>query len=468
MKEIIGKYIGQIKNTMQMISIRRSKDLTGFDMVFCFSFYCLLIMFFPTEPPDDLLRHMKAYTYSYDYRQMWPFSPGLPSFDMYYLFDVFSGAVHRALGPFSFVIIQVLAISLFAAAIYWMLEGASSRNWRFTLMMIILTLVLSRVMLARPSTFASGLFLLGLAAYNDNRVKWWMHLILGCIIACVYYLFFIYLIPLAIYRRAYVVSLIGGITGWFMFAGAEYFHAIQSAMTIDSHRAGLLVAESQPIWHALLPTMFIILPVLFYWRKDVKRLVASGWFLLSNRMRYIEVLAPALASYSKHWDVKLSQVSVAVIVISLCFYRPTTRMEDSWMALKGVVPAGSKVLCLHTDPMYKMVYANEGLKLSPCMDAGWDTDDVLSAIRMAVTDGKLYRKVLQSGHYEFIVENNLKEVPQGLSLYKISGKYRIWKVPAFIFDKNGAYIGGFVAAGAPTGKAAAIGGNGGKPCPGKS
>ena len=131
LKEIICKYIGQIKNAMQMISIRRSKDLTGFDMAFCFSFYCLLIMFFPTEPPDDLLRHMKAYTYGYDYRQMWPFSPGLPSFDMYYLFDVFTGAVHHALGPFSFVIIQVLAISLFAVAIYWMLQGASSRNWRF-------------------------------------------------------------------------------------------------------------------------------------------------------------------------------------------------------------------------------------------------------------------------------------------------------------------------------------------------
>jgi hypothetical protein len=468
LKGFIARYIEQIKKTLRMASLSYSKDLSGFDMVFCFSFYCLLIMFFPTEPPDDLLRHMKAYTYGYDYRQMWPFSPGLPSFNMYYLFDVFTGAVHHILGPFSFVLIQVLAITLYAVAIYWMLQGASSRNWRFTLMMIILTLVLFRVMLARPSTFASGLFLLALATCNDNRVKWWMHLILGCIIACVYHLFFIYLIPLAIYRRSYVVSLVCGITGWVMFAGTEYFHAIQSVMTIDSHRAGLLVAESQPIWHALLPTLFIILPVLFYWRKDVKRLLASGWFLLSNRMRYIEVLAPALASYAKHWDVKLSQLSVSVIVISLCFYRPTTHMEDSWIALKGAVPPGSRVLCLHSDPMYKMVYANEGLKLSPCMDAGWDTDEIKTAIRMAVEDGKLYRKVLQSGHYEFIVENNLKEIPQGLSLYKISGKYRIWKVPPFIFDRNGAYIGGFVPTGAPTGNAAAIGGNGGKPCPGKS
>ena len=450
----IARYIEQGKKTLQMASVRYGKDLSGFDMVFCFAFYCLLLVFFPTEPPDDLLRHMKAYTYGYDYRQMWPFSPGLPSFNMYYLFDVFSGAVHHALGPNSFVFIQLLAVTLYAVAIYWLLQGASSRNWRFTLMMIILSLVLFRIVLARPATFESGLFLLALAACNENRVKWWMHFILGCIIACFYHLFFIYLIPLAIYRRAYMGSLVCGISGWFTYAGTEYFHTIKSAMTIDSHRAGLIVAESQPIWHAFLPTLFIIIPVLFYWQKDVRRLLVSGWFLLSNRMRYIEVLSPALASYAKHWDVKLSQLTVSVIVISLCFYRPVTHLEDSWIALKGVVPPGSRVLCLHSDPMYKMVYANDSLKLSPCMDAGWDTDDIKEAIRMACESGKLYRKVLLSGKYEFVVENNLKEIPQGLSLYKISGKYRIWRVPTPF--------------GLPTGNAAAFEGHGEKKCPGKS
>jgi hypothetical protein len=451
-----------------MASVRYCKDLSEFDMAFCFAFYCLLIVIFPTEPPDDLLRHMKAYTYGYDYRHMWPFSPGLPSFDMYYLFDVFAGAVHHALGPLSFVVIQLLAFMLYAVAIYWLLQGASSRNWRFTLMMIILSLVLFRIILARPSTFASGLFLLALAACNDARIKWWMHLILGCIIACVYHMFFIYLIPLIVYRRAYIVSLFCGLAGWCMYGGTEYFQTIKSAMAIESHRAGLLVAESLPIWHAFLPTLFIILPVLFYWRKDVKRLLASCWFLLSNRMRYIEVLAPALASYAKHWDVRLSQLSVGVIVISLCFYRPVTHDDDSWLMLKGVVPPGSSVLCLHSDPMYKMVYANDGLKLSPCMDAGWDTDDVKTAISMAGNSGKLYRKVLMSGHYEFVVENNLKEIPKGLSLYKISGKYRIWKIPRFLFDENGAVIGGFAPPGAPRGNTAVLGGNGGKPCPEKS
>src|ERR1035441_3099512 len=100
LKGFFVRYIEKIKLTLRMASVRSSKDLSVFDMAFCFSFYCLLIMFFPTEPPDDLLRHMKAYTYGYDYRQMWPFSPRLPSFDMYYLFDVFTGAVHHALGPF--------------------------------------------------------------------------------------------------------------------------------------------------------------------------------------------------------------------------------------------------------------------------------------------------------------------------------------------------------------------------------
>jgi hypothetical protein len=171
-------------------------------------------------------------------------------------------------------------------------------------------------------------------------------------------------------------------------------------------------------------------------------------------MRYIEVLAPALASYAKHWDVKLSQLSVSVIVISLCFCRPVTHLEDSWIALRGVVPPGSRVLCLHSDPMYKMVYANDGLKLSPCMDASWDTDDIKEAIRMACESGRLFRKVLLSGKYEFVVENNLKEIPEGLTLYRISGKYRVWRVPAPLR--------------VPRGVSATLASHGGKSCPSKS
>lgn len=447
MKISFSNYIDQAKATFKMTSVRFYKDLSWSELAFCFAFYCLLMVIFPTEPSDDLLRHMKAYTYGYDYRQMWPFSPGVPSFNMYYLFDLFAGSVHQLFGPNGFVVIQILVVLLYATAIFWLLEGASSRNWRFTLMMVILSMVIFRVSLARPATFESGLFLLALAACKDKRVTWWMHLLLGCLIASFYHLFFIYLIPLIIYRRAYIGSLFCGLAGWVMYGGTNYFLVIWKVFSIQAQRGAIRVAENQTIVYALLPSLFILLPVLFYWRKDVKRLIATSWFFLSNQMRYMEVILPSLASYAKHWDLKLSQISVALILISLCFFRPVTRPDDSWAVLEGVVPAGSRVLCLHSDPMFKMVYANEKLKVSPCLDAGWDTDEVKTAILDAVNAGTFNKNVLRGKQYEYVVENTLKEIPPGLELYRVAGKYRVWKVPTV----NGSVTG-------------STAGTGGKPC----
>jgi len=430
MSTLISTYLGKMRETVQMASVRYCKDLSWFELAFCFTFYCLLMVLFPTEPPDDLLRHMKAYTYGYDYRQMWPYSPGVPGFNMYYVFDVFAGSVHQLLGANGFVVIQLLAVLLYAVAIFWLLKGASSRNWRFTLMMILLSMVFFRLFLARPATFESGLFLLAMAACGDERVKPWMHFLLGCLMACFYHLFFIYLIPLVIYRRVYIGSLLCGLAGWLIYGGMNYFNVIWKVVSIQAQRGAIQVAENQTIVYAMLPSLFILLPVLFYWRKDVKKLIATGWFFLSNQMRYMEVIIPSLGSYAKHWDLKLSQVSVAIIVISLCFFRPVTRPDDSWFALKGAVPAGSRVLCLHSDPMFKLVYANDRLKVSPCLDAGWDSDEVKAAILAAVNYGTFNVKVLQRNQYDFVVENTLKEIPKGMELYKVAGKYRIWKVTA--------------------------------------
>lgn len=427
---LISRFSNRAKETLRLASVRNFQDLGWFEILVCSGFYALLMALFPTEPPDDLLRHMKAYSYGYDYRLMWPYSPGVPGFNMYYLFDLFAGQIYSLLGPNSYVLIQILALTLYGVAIFWLLQGTSSRNWRFTLTMIILSLVFFRVFLARPTTFESGLFLLAVAACSDDRVKPWMHFLLGCLMACLYHAFFLYLLPLIIYRRVYALSLAAGLAGWVAFCGNGYFLALQGVIAIESLRGGIKVAESQPVLHAMMPVLFCLIPAFFYWRHEVRKLFATAWFLLSNRMRFIEVILPLLASYTKHWNVRLPQLSVALIVMSLCFFRPVTRAEDSWVSFRNVVPAGSRVLCLQSEPMYKLVYANSGLKLSPCMDAGWDTEALKAAIREADKSGALDPRVLKHARYDYLVESNLRKIPAGLQLAGLAGKYRVWKIPA--------------------------------------
>ena len=441
MKFTFSKYIDQVKATLRMTSVRFYKDLSWFEMAFCVAFYCLLLVLFPTEPTDDLLRHMKAYTYGYDYRQMWPFSPGVPGFNMYYLFDVFAGSVHQFIGPNGFVVLQILVFLLYGGAVYLMLKDATSRNWRFTLTMIILSLVFFRLFLARPATFEGGLFLLGLAACDDERVKPWMHFFLGCFMASFYYLFFLYLIPLALYRRAYIASLLCGVAGWIMYGGREYVRVVTDVFSFSSNRDGLQIAETQSIVAGFMPILFVLIPVLIYWRKDIKKLFAAGWFCLSNQVRYLEVVLPILASYAKHCPFRLSQTAVALIVLSLCFFRPITRSNDSWIVLRDVVPSGSKVLCLDSDSMFKMVYGNDRLKVSPSMEVAWDTSAVRKEILDAKSDGKCGRQMAGSGRYDFVVESNLREIPMGMTLYKVAGKFRIWK-PSLGKQENDSHNGG--------------------------
>jgi hypothetical protein len=241
-----------------------------------------------------------------------------------------------------------------------------------------------------------------------------------------YHLFFIYLIPLVIYRRVYLLSMIAGFIGWYVYAGLDFFYNIVRVLTIQSQRGGIAISEAAPIFAAMLPNMFLIIPILFFWRKDIKRLVCAGWFFLSNQVRYLEVLMPVMLSYAKHWDVKISQSMLIIIFISTSCFRSVTLPADSVRAFSGIIPAGSRVLCLEHTPMFKLIYTGDKLRLTPCMDVGWDSNEVKEAMVVANKKGTFNLAAFKPDSYDYVVESSLKEIPKGMSLYKVAGKWRIW------------------------------------------
>ena len=406
-------------------SLADRKELSRIEMLVCFALFCLLLVSFPTEPADDLLRHMKSYSFGYDYRLMYPFSTGLPSFNPWYPFDLIAGQLQVHFGAYGYILLQILATCLFGAGSFWLLRGATSTNLRFMLTLVIVTVSMSRITLARPTTFESGMFLASLAACQDKRPKAWVHMVLGCLMGT-YYLFWIYLIPLVAYRRIYLIPLTLSLAGWALYGGAEYFAVVQQLLTMTAHR-GVEIAEATPIIYGLMGYAYFLIPVIFYWREDKKRLLAVGWFMLSNQLRYLEVIMPIVISYTKHWKVRVSQIICLVIFITLCFIRPNTKANASWKQLENVVPANSKVLFVEMDAMFKGVYGNKHIQASPCMELGWDAKPLMIMIRDSRQTGRLDPK-FDLKPYDYLIESSLKQMPRGMTLEKISGQYRIWKI----------------------------------------
>jgi hypothetical protein len=432
-----SKISNRIAQQVQELAVRNEEVIGWGEILIIIGFYALLLTAFRTEPGDDLLRHMKVYTYGFDYRQLWPFSPGVPSFDPYLFFDKVAGAIHAHFGPNGYILLQLAALALYTVAIFGLCEGAADRNWRFTLTLAAVALVISRICLARPSVFESGLFLLGAAACKRESIAWYWHLALGLVMASFYYLFFIYLIPLVVYRRAYLWSMVLGVAGWFAYGGMEYVRVIHDVFHMQAMRDGLTVMEESSLLTNLFGYLWLLIPLLYYWRRDLRRILVIGWFFLSNQARYLETVIPLLVSYAQYWPRRMTQLNLVVILISLFIYtHKGTPATDSFKVLEGAVPAGSRVLCLESPTMYQMVYANEHLQVVPCQDVAWDAAAYRSLMMQSLTKGRLNPEApYVKGHpFDYLVERNLREVPQGLTLYKIIGRYRVWKFPGQASD----------------------------------
>jgi hypothetical protein len=243
-----------------------------------------------------------------------------------------------------------------------------------------------------------------------------------------YYLFFIYLIPLVFYRRAYLVALLIGLAGWFHYAGTEYVRVLRDVFMMNSMRDGLRVAEDAGLFSYGAKYLFILVPVICFWRRDWKKLVSVAWFALPNQARYLETLIPLLSSYARFWQMRITQTRLLLVTFCILLWNiGSTPRENSYAMLAGIVPAGSRVVSLENETMFKLIYTNDNLRVTPCQDIAWDTPVYRTAKMTALRYGMLAPGFFNPNQYDFLVEKNLTHVPEGFQLYTVSGKYRVWK-----------------------------------------
>jgi len=407
-------------NLMSSKAITEELPFSSIVAILCL--YCLTIVAIPVMPADDLLRNLLAYTVGYDYERMFAWS-SIPKYDLYYLFDVFAGLLHRCFGFYAFIPIQLACIASFSSGYLWLLRGTNN-NLRLASLVLVLHLVLPRLLLGRPAGFETGLFLIAFAAIEDKRVRWWVHVLIGAIMASFYHLFWLYLLPLALMRRVYALPLAAGLAGWLWYGGSEYVDVVRGLLFAKEARP-FMISEAVSSVTAILPNAYILLPLCFFWRKNLKLALSAGWFIASNQLRYMEIFIPLLVSMVRSWNYRPH----LFVVISLVLVLFTSRQyQNEWSAetFRNRFPPGSTVLDLTASAYFQILYANPGTKVAPAFEITWTDPKIQAAITLAIKQGKLDCSALAGYRFDFIVEDNMKQVPSCLTLHGVSGKFRIW------------------------------------------
>lgn len=394
-----------------------------------------ITLFFSPMPQDDLLRHIHVWQYDFDYRRMFD---GYPyHFDAWFGFDWLVGVLYQTIGVFAIKLIQATSIGLLAFAIYLNLKDVH-HDTKVLVVLIVVWAIGSRFLIARPTTFETLFMFIAIAVtFYPLKPKWdtVIHLLLGCLMASFYHLFFIYLLPLVIWRRIYILPLIAGLAGWQWFTGGQYFKEVLDILNFGAMRIpGIKVSENA--FSLPLSLMFIGLVVLFVykWRTSEKKWALTAvWFTLPMQIRYmLDNLIPIVAILlAKEWKVRphpflilFMLIMVKIAIGSYGFYfshepkaptKPYFEMHDHVMAQNlginfWVVNQGAKQL----------------VKVAPAMEIGFSD----KKIQQATLDNKVTCQFLHEFGFTKYVENSAVGLPLPCLKLQTSTPegYKIWQV----------------------------------------
>ncbi|WP_319558076.1 hypothetical protein [Thiomicrorhabdus sp.] len=394
-----------------------------------------IALLFSPMPSDDLLRHVHAWQYDYDYRQMFD---GYPyHFDAWFGFDWAVGQLYQYFGDFAIKIVQATSIGLLALVIYLNLRGVH-RDARILVVLIVIWLVGSRFLLARPTTFETLLMFLAIAlTYYPIKPKWdrLIHLTLGCLMVSFYHLFFIYLIPLLIWRRIYLLPMLLGLAGWQWLTGGQYFQEVVDIFNFGEMRIpGIKVSENEfalPL--ALLFIGFLVLFVYKWQRSDKQWALTAAWFTLPMQIRYVvDNLVPIIAILlARHWPLRphpflllfmVIMVKTAIGGAGFYFTEKDTEKQPTYFSENEHVMAQN----LGVNFWVINQGAAQHIKVAPAMEIGFSNKDV----QQAVLDKTVTCEFLHKYQFDKYVENSAVDLP--LTCLKLQTStpegYKIWQV----------------------------------------
>jgi hypothetical protein len=391
--------------------------------------FFLTIMFLRGEtlPLDDLARHSKAFLYNYDFRNLFVYSYH-PAFNPYIGFDLIAGDLYRLFGRQSFLLFQLAPLLLSVAALRRLMRG-STDNMISLAVLVMFYFISERFLSGRPCVFTSSIFLCAYAHRDELPAV--VHFLVGLVTGFLYYLFFLYTVPLILVgsRRqkvAYLLSTVCALVVWYVYSRGQFFTSILSLSTSFNLKHGTEYTELQQIipggLFAFLP---VLLPFFLYGRRDRKRAFVAFYFILLDQLRFFETITPIAASFARYLPVRVGPLIVAAALSMALLHVHTERHET--LAL----PAGSTVMAENSFEMNSVVMDSGKVKVAPSANIGWNDRAVRNAVEQMQADGTLDCSVFATHKFDYIVEHCLKKVPACLSLDRLEGPYRIWKVKPY-------------------------------------
>lgn len=339
-------------------------------------------------PPDDFLRHIRYLDYKPvgGYAYMFPYSSfSYIHFNPWYGFDLIVGTMKGYLGHNNTItVIEIAFICLFFLSLLRNTCRSDTDAGYFSYLLLFVFLImnisLSRLTLIRPAIFMSIIFLFAIRCRGAL-----MGVVISIMGALLYYLFFLYTVPLAIghyfkgdkrlcYGLTVGTALCTAI--WILMTDYSYIDMMRILIMEFTNRDGIVISENVNFLSSLSnPVIFIFLflfaVILIRTKKvDIYTALVIATLPLAIQIRYfLDITVPLIGIYvAKNSDDMYNYLAThsrvvmdaaALVVVFLIIPPITTRSlygPDTYI-LEGInIPAGSIVYADNMPLNFSAIY----------------------------------------------------------------------------------------------------------------
>lgn len=415
----IKSYLESIKKEYKENS---SKELTLSSIIVAYSMLVFMYVLFPREPEYDLLRNLKGYIHNYNHDDIFAYATWT-KFDPYYFFDVFCGFFHQHIGYYSYIPIQIICLLMTGLGIFLMLRGCN-KNLIFLLLLVFYYFEKGRYAEARPAMFESALLFIAIGLRDvKNR---YMHIGIGIIMASFYHMFWVYLFPLIIIRRVYIIPFVLGIAGWLFYGRMDYIMFNYNNIVVYKTMRLVPVSELQPIIYMFLGLAVFCIPFIYYYKKDIKLAIIIGYFSISNQIRYFDTVSGLLLAYAKNMTFKPTlKILIPVYLMVLFSHKPSSNFAKDF---QFKIEDGAKVITENYSTLFKLAYAYDNIKITPTIEIALLPID-LQQIVVDIRKGKFDCEAIKKYPHDYVIERSFKQLPSAcLELVGFNGENRVWKI----------------------------------------
>jgi len=417
----------------------------------------------PPSAVDDLLRHIVAYEYNYDYTQMMPHAD-LYHWSFWIGFDWLLGVFGRIGVLPQYVMWGVQLTALLAFTVVMCKAGcrvlpddmakAEKWYWKLGVFWLVLPMVIGRIGLGRPEIFMAIWVIAALVPKSRWQIAVWASA--GLALFTGYWLAFLY-IPAVMMLRGVSIQgrvALGVLLGlahlvfWEVYSQGEYLHALLWLQKIVSHETVIKTAEISSMAAALMSPIFglgLCLSIAGYVSADKKTRCKVLWvgvllmmYMATNQIRYIGLVAPLMGLfllylYSEkmpkhlHYEAKLLMVGVALF--------------GALNAVKGVsryceiptfnLPEHAKVMTPFSWATYAVPFynANKHVQVAPSMAIA-SSDHDIQVLAKNINMGNIDCQALRKYQFTHLVEQNLitQSIPECLQLEQTKRAWQLWSV----------------------------------------